>query len=271
MLLDIYYQGLNDFNVFVEDEDKEYEYETIFKRLFGDKYCIFTIFPCGGKPKVEKYFNEFGEEDNGVKNFYIVDGDFDRYIDRELINNPCFIYLKTYNIESYFLDEESCVQYIKGKFKKLDKETRDKVNFPHWKTTIVEQATKLFKCYCFIKKHYPATETTSRSPCEFIDFETGFERTDGAYQKYWETVVLKLDSKPEGKIKVIIKEYEKINGSDYFNLICGKFLFDSLYFYLRAIVGSKFSKDDLRWHLINHFDVSKLDYVKEKITSLLIA
>ena len=147
----LYYQELNDINIFVEDAGKEYEYETIFKRLFGNQYSISTIFAVGGKRNARIRYEEFGSESQGnpcVKNFYIVDGDFDRYIDPEnLINDPCFIYLKTYNIENYFLDEEACIQFAKGRLRCLDRVASGKINFSFWRDTIVEQASKLFLCY----------------------------------------------------------------------------------------------------------------------------
>jgi len=268
----LYYQGLNDINVFVEDAGKEYEYETIFKRLFGDQYSISAIFALGGKRNVRSRFEEFGTEnpdDHTVKNFYIVDGDFDRYIHQEdLVDNPFFIYLKTYNIENYFLDETACIQFAKGRLKCFDIVARDKINFRFWKETIVGQAAKLFLCYCFVKKYFPEIESVKRSAYLFIDDKTGFERDDSAYQQYWE-MVLALRSDVEEKIAEIVAIYEQINGKEFYNLICGKFLFDSLYCYIRSIVNSKFEKSDFRWHLINHFDISQLDYVKFAIVSRL--
>lgn len=88
----LFYQGLNDINLFVEDAGLEYEYETIFKRLLKDKYCITAIFALGGKRNVKQKYAEFGRSMGGVKNFYIVDGDFDRYIaPEEMVSDACFI------------------------------------------------------------------------------------------------------------------------------------------------------------------------------------
>lgn len=39
----LFFCDLNDINIFVEDEGKEFEYETIFKRLLGKKYRIVKI------------------------------------------------------------------------------------------------------------------------------------------------------------------------------------------------------------------------------------
>lgn len=268
----MYYQGVNDINIFVEDAGKEYEYETIFKRLLGDEYFISTIFAVGGKVKVEERFNEFGtesKENNEIKNIYVVDGDFDRYIYSEkMIVNPHFIYLKTYNIENYFLDEKSSIQFAKRHLKCLDNCVRENLDFINWKNTIIEQSSKLFLCYCFMKKFFPEEKTLSRSPYEFIDYKTGFERGDDSFEKYWKSI-LELDSQAQEKINIIKEIYIEINGEDYFNLICGKFLLESLYSHLSNIIGHKFNKEDFRWYLLCNFNVSELDYIKDRILSIM--
>ena len=261
----LFFQNLNEINLFIEDTGDEYIYETIFKRLFGNEYNIQAIFPQGGKPKVKQCFLEFGEKTNGIKNFYIVDGDFDRYIHQEhMIDNPCFLYLKTYNIENYFVDEDACVQFSKGHLKCLDNMAKTKVNFKNWKEKIVSQSAKLFLCYCYIQKYHPTIENVSRSSFLFLDDKTGFEK-EGSYQKYWDNEIAVLDVNPQENIDKIDIIYKSINGNDYFNLICGKFLLDSLCAYLRNLFKETFNKEEFKWHLINHFDISKLDYVKNAI------
>ncbi len=76
-------------------------------------------------------------------------------------------------------------------------------------------------------------------------------------------MVLGIDA--QDKIDEIDNIYKSINGDDYFNLICGKFLLDSLYAYLLNLFKNPYKKDDFIWYLINHFDISKLDYVKSAI------
>lgn len=260
-----FYQGYNSVNFFVEDKGKEYEYETILNRLLEGKVRIFTVFALGGKINVINHFHERGKLTNGIKNIYIVDGDFDRYVSpSEMINAPCFIYLKAYNIESYFIDEKACCQFAKGKLKCVDKDVKEKIAFVHWKTKIVHQATKLFLCYCFLKKYHPQQKSVSRNHYLFIDDNNGFERADGAYNDYWKKI-LALDSEAQNKIKEIAKKYNRINGRDYYNLICGKFLLTSLYCHVRNVIGKKFDSNDLRWHLINNFEIASLNYVKESI------
>lgn len=261
----LFYQGLNDINLFVEDVGLEYEYETIFKRLLKDKYCITAIFALGGKTNVKQKYAEFGSSMDGIKNFYIVDGDFDRYIaPDEMINDECFIYLRTYNIENYFVDQYACEQFAKSKLKCLDREVTVRVGFADWKERIVNEAKKLFLYYCFIQKFNLGIPTLSRSEYLFIDQMNGFERADDSFEKF-KNSVLEVVPDAEDKIVEIVTNYEAINGDDYSNFICGKFLLTSLYCHLRNIVNCKFRTEDFRWYLVNNFDISKLDYVKEAL------
>lgn len=242
-----FYQDLNEINLFIEDLGKEYEYETIFKRLLGSEYSIETIFALGGKSNVIAKFREFGESSGGIENYYLVDGDFDRYLrPADMIQHPHFIYLDRYNIESYFLDQAACERFAKGKMKCLDKEVQEKVQFECWEKTIIEQAAKLFFCYCFVQKYHPEIENVMRSPYEFIDCSTGFERCDGAYKKY-RNKLKAIDPDVDSRTQSIISDYEAIFGKDYLNLICGKFLLVSLYCHLKAVIRNTFTKDDLRW------------------------
>ena len=263
----VLYHGLNDINLFVEDANRQFEYETIFKRLLGEKYCIKTIFAVGGKPEVKKSYGEFGANYHGVRNFYIVDGDFDRYIacEREkMIEDDCFIYLKPYNIENYYIDEQACLLYAKGFLKQPDDIVRQTIDFPAWKNQIVSEAKKLFLCYCLVKTVSPKEKNVSRSPYEFIDGRTGFERTDGAFDIYLNHVK-SLTENYDDCIQAIVSLYEAENGSDYFNLICGKFLLTSLMCHIRNKTGQKFKIDNLKWFLTNQFDIVRLNYIKERI------
>lgn len=266
-------QNLNNINLFVEDTGKEYQYESIFKRLFKDAYPVVDIFPVGGKKELKKRYLEFGLIDSknpSIKNIYIADGDFDRYIcAEEMISDPQFIYLNAYNIESYFIDEESSTQYVKGQLKCLDKEVKHRFNFDLWKTKIIYQSTKLFLVYCFISKYYPEIPSISRACGNFLNMETGFEREDGAFDNFFNEIKeMTKDTEIQEKIDKIKDKYISINGSDFYNLICGKFLFTSLCAYIRSITGKAFCKTDFEWYLINNFDITKLDYIKEKIVDI---
>lgn len=264
----------NTIHIFVEDKDKEYEYETIFQRLFEDDNTMSddNIYTVGGKAKLIEIFKELGEcnaDDSKIKHIYIADGDFDRYLNPEkMINSPNFIYLETYNIENYFIDEKASVLFLKGKLKCTDREVKKRLDFDNWLNKIVEQSTKLFLLYCSVQRLNPSEPNVARNPYEFLDMNTGFERSDGAYDRYFRQQE-KMNNNISLAIYDIKRKYEKINGNNYFNLICGKFLMTSLYRHILHITKSSFREDDFRWGLICYFDISKLDYLKNKIISII--
>lgn len=266
----LFFCNLNDINIFVEDEGKEFEYETIFKRLLGKKYKIVKILGVGGKVELKKIFDEFGvnSRDNPqIKNIYLSDGDFDWYIYQdEMIDSPNFIYLETYNIENYFIDKKACEKFSKGQLKCSDKEVEIRVDFENWKNKIVSQASRLFYYYCYVKKEYPQEKSVSRSPYLFIDNKDGYEKA-GAFEEY-QKYILSLNGEAESKVEEI-RDYYHRKYNDEFNLICGKFLFESLYCHIRDITKIKFRKDDFRWHLICNFDIKKLGYVKDRILAVM--
>ena len=271
----LFYSDLNEISFFVEDKDKEYEYETIFKRrlhlttgtMFGDEYRIAAIISANGKPGVINAFDIYGEtnpENPLHQNFYIVDGDFDRYIHQEeMVCNSHFIYLERYNIESYFIDENATLTFAKGKLHKMDEEVKRIVEFSLWRSNIVRQASRLFILYCAVQKVIPTEQNVARNEYLFIDDKTGFERKDGYDMYYNQIAQKKIDIDKD--VKNMKEIYEKFHGNNYFDLICGKFLLISLYVYLRGKIKEKFNKDDLRWHLIREFDITSLNFVKEKV------
>lgn len=266
----LFYSDLNEINFFVEDKNKEYEYETILNRLFKGKYKIASIITANGKIGVKQAFQEFGERSQGYSvknNIYIVDGDFDQYIHREdMIENDHFIYLKSYNIENYFIDEKAVTKFAKGKLHILDKDVKLIINFAYWRNTIVEQAKRLFLLYCAVQNVLPGEVNVSRSEYLFIDDKTGFERQNG-YKSYYDYIVTQK-SDIDLDIERIRIDYEKINGTDYFGFICGKFLLISLYVYLRSKTKKNFTKDELRWALVCDFNVSGLNFIKERVDNI---
>lgn len=262
----LFYHGLNDFNLFVEDTHDEYLYETLIKRLLeGYKYNLNDIFPLGGKQGVIKHYMQYGAEQDGIKNFYIVDGDFDRYIKSEnMINDKCFLYLHAYNIENYFIDEEACLKFVKGKWQLRDSEVKRKLNFNFWRTKITDQAKKLFLCYCSIQKYNPEIVNVSRGPYAFID-NTGFER-ESAFDDYYNQI-LEKDPQIDIHMSEIESIYEQVYGTDYFYFICGKFLLTSLSCYIKSIKRKPFENEDFKWFLVNNFDITKLNYVRNALVS----
>ncbi|WP_099810341.1 DUF4435 domain-containing protein [Streptococcus suis] len=300
-----------DINIFVEDTDKEYLYEEILNRLLNDKYKIETVFPLGGKNKVLSEYIKQGEvSKSGIPNLFLVDGDFDRYLDyssvtrndyqgsREfaqqvslfvndkIIESDSVLYLEAYNIENYFIDENAIIKFIKGIMQKKDSELKSILDFGSWRDRIVSESKDLFIIYCFIAKYLHlyggevdehisklSIPTVSRSPFEFLDPKTGFKRNTNVYEEFKEKIKQDLamenpDIDLDVELSKIIEQYQNINGEDYYNLICGKFLFSSIGKYIETICEKSIDFKQFQWHMILNFDITKLSYVKERIDRL---
>lgn len=265
----VFFEDVNDITIYVEDRDKEAEYETIFKRLFKDKYRISKIFPAGSKSAVKECFKI--EKDNiEKKQVFIVDGDFDRFKDEALIDDPRFIYLEMYNIESYLIDSQAASVFMKSLICKMDEEVDALLAFDNWYSKIINQSKDLFLLYLYIQVHMPGVENVNRKPCLFIDQNTGFKREDGAFEVY-KLDTLNNQEKSNEKLKELRLKYESFYGNDYKYLICGKFLLASLACYIKSKLPRKkrnFDHTRMRWAFINHFDVEKLSFIRERTTSL---
>ena len=268
----VFFKERQDINIFIEDQNKEYQYEAIFKQLLPN-YNFGAIFASGGKPAMKKMFEEFGafDVDNPTHpNIYIVDGDFDRIIfSTDMVNHPNYIYLDAYNIENYLIDENSCVRFACGKLRKCEEETRNTIKFNEWKDKIVSQAKELFLVYCYLKSYYPQIKNVNNSPYMFLDAKTGFER-EGAFDDYKNTLATEYNidiAQEQAKITELRNIYVSLNGSDFLNLICGKFLLTSLFTYLFTKGIKKANQQEFEWWLINNINISRLSFLVEAINT----
>lgn len=258
------YRPYNEVNIFVEDEGKSPEYETIFERLLSNKYAISRIFEAKGKNRVKLFYEKL-KENRQVNNIFIVDGDYDEFKEpAAMIIDDRFIYLEMYNIENYLVDEHACCTYVKTKIEKMYDDVRSKIKFNDWYKRIIEESKDLFLCYLYVQITNPQLENVSRKHGLFIDEKTGFKRKDKNFIDYIEQVK-SLDPNYDEGIQKLKRMYEKKYGNDYSRLICGKFLLYSLRRHLANTINKKFSDKELRWWLVCNFDVEKLSFIRDRI------
>lgn len=264
---------MNNINFFIEDTDKEYEYETILKKIFGEVVSFNRIFPCGGKKGVIKAFYEYGTEDNDntkVKNFYIVDGDYDFIINsNEMIISDHFIYLEYYNIENYLLDIEKVKSFVKGYLQCLDQEIDSYLNFGDWEEKMISEAIPLFSLYIFIQLNFPHIKNVSNSSFKYLDNETGFKKQgSNIYDEIIEEII-SLNPANESKLEEHDKIYFKLIQNFPQKTICGKFILDSLLSFMNSSekMSRNVKKEDLRWYLINNINIEKFEFLRIKVFS----
>lgn len=248
----LFYSDYNDINIFVEDEYKEFIYENIFQRMFNYQIRINKILSMKGKPGVKKAFQEYGCLYDGKPAIYLVDGDFDLVMGKEMVDNPNYIYLEKYNIESYYIDEKAVLKYMAGKMKITQKKVLEKIEYSKWEDVIYEAMKELFINYMvaqdvFHKNGYVNTgkieEYINSLKCRISDYDVKYD----SYKRKFETILF----------------------GDTTRLVCGKYLLASLSNYLREKAKVTFKEEDFIYFLASSFDIKMLDFVKERILNII--
>lgn len=262
----MFLSSANEINIFVEDRDKEYEYQNIFERLFGDEITVKKIFAVGGKLEVEKAYREYGDVYDNKKNFYIVDGDFDLLLEKTMIDKPNYIYLQRYNIESYYVDKNAILSFMAGKMKKVKEEVDSEICYDDWREDTYSKLERLFLNYAVAQKELLEETNVGISEYTYLD-EQGLISI-----KKVNDYESRLKERIDGynlKLNMCKKRYEDVLNSDPTRLICGKYILCSLAQYLRKKTGKTFGTDDFKYYILSIFDVSCLNFVKERIMALI--
>lgn len=258
----MFLSSANEINIFVEDRGKEYEYQNIFERLFDNEVIVRKIFAVGGKSEVEKAYREYGDIYDDKKNFYIVDGDFDMLLDKPMIDKPNYIYLHRYNIESYYIDKNAMLSYMAGKMKKVKEEVDSEICYDAWYEDTYRKLEHLFLAYAVAQRELPGEINVGISGYTYLD-EQGFislEKVE-AYENRLKEKIANYNI----KLNMCKKRYEEVLSSDSTRLICGKYIFCSLIQYLRNRTKKKIKEEEFRYFMLSMFDISCLNYIKQKI------
>ena len=268
----IFLSDLNDINIYVEDIGKEYEYEEIFERLYGETLKIFCIFPLGGKDEVVRWHAHQGlRNDDGKLNIFIVDGDFDNLWDGSKIESPNLIYLSRYNIESYLISKEATIKYMRSYLKCTRREAEQRIDFDNWKQKQKRDAGKLFILFAIARHYYPDLFSVNGATGRFLD-DRGCLRED-KYEKYrqnLELVVPELQEKINDVETRISSRFSGDENQKIFSVICGKYLYESLCRHLATVKNKNINRDSYKSTILSNFDISLLYFVRDRIDALRI-
>lgn len=261
----LFYSNYNDINIFVEDECKEFIYENIFQRMFNYQIRINKILPMRGKSGVEKAFREYGCLYDEKPAIYLVDGDFDLVMGKEMINNQNYIYLEKYNIESYYIDEKAVLKYMAGKMKITQNKVSEKIKYSEWEDMIYEALKELFINYMVAQNVFTEEKNVGISPHSYF-YKNGYINIEKIemYINSLKSRIFDYDIKYD----LYKSKFETILFGDTTRLVCGKYLLASLSKYLREKAKVSFKEDDFIYFLASSFDIKTLDFVKNRIIKI---
>lgn len=254
----------NDIHFFVEDKNKEYEYEIFLENLI-DKNLSYKIFGLGGKEQVLYHFHDVGPVRDKITNVYILDLDFDDYLEKMNINSH-IIYLERYNIESYFLCEQSVYDFIRLKLKKTKKSSKELFDFNIWYKQTLESFKDIFFLYMIIQKYnYGIPNVADSIYCKIDDCG---KVVLGYYQNLFNQILTRNPSFPiETELLLLNQEYsEKLP-----NIICGKHMIESLYLHIKKSnnTRNRISSEELRSFLLSNFDIKPFQFIKHRIQGIM--
>ena len=254
-------------SIFVEDADKEYEYEELFEKMFPSELKIDCIFPTGGKPKLEEAFSLFGNSPEYGKTFFIADGDFDIALGKAMIVANNFIYLKRYNIESYLLNEDAILKYMRPRLRKTLKDTKHIINYQDWIDSLSPFFNKLFALHYVVQTDAPEIENVGRSPARFLN-SNGYpnEKQFDSYVNEVESVIFDVSQKLSLALPKLINTY----GSDTGAFVCGKYYICALKLLLNSKLSKKINEDEVKAFLVSNINTDALSYIKLSLLNYII-
>lgn len=258
----LYLSSNTTLTIFVEDINKEFEYEEIFEKIFPENIHIDCIFPTGGKPRLEEAFELFGNNQEYGKTFFIADGDFDVALEKDMIVSKNFVYLKRYNIESYLPNETAILKFMRPRLQKSYQETKNIVDYNGWINILSPFFNKLFALHCAVQKYAPEIENVGRNPAQFLN-GSGFPNTSrfNSYKDEIEYTVPNIDE----KIDTMLNKLMTIYGADTGSFVCGKYYICAIKLYLNTMLKKKINEDEVKAFSISWLNANNLQYIKEQL------
>ncbi len=262
----LFISGKNKINLFVEDTNKEFEYEEIFEKIFSEDFKLNCIFPTNGKPYLIEAYNLFGTNEEYGKNIFIADGDFDILLGKSMVNSDNFIYLEKYNIETYLINKKAIINTMRPRLKLEKSKVEKYINLDYWYSKILPFMKKIFSLHCLVQLENISLKNVGRNPNSFLN-KNGLPNYSQC-EKY-ELEIKSYIPDIEEKYNQLNLTMEQSSSDDPLKFICGKYLLTSLCLYLNDKSQNKYKYDKLKADLISRIDPECFIYIKNRVTSYL--
>lgn len=262
----LFISGTNKINLFVEDTNKEFEYEEIFEKIFSEDFKLNCIFPTNGKPYLIEAYNLFGTNEEYGKNIFIADGDFDILLGKSMVNSDNFIYLEKYNIETYLINKKAIINTMRPRLKLEKSKVEKYINLDYWYSKILPFMKKIFSLHCLVQLENISLKNVGRNPNSFLN-KNGLPNYSQC-EKY-ELEIKSYIPDIEEKYNQLNLTMEQSSSDDPLKFICGKYLLTSLCLYLNDKSQNKYKYDKLKADLISRIDPECFIYIKNRVTSYL--
>ena len=271
----VFYAAYNDITIVVEDIAAENFYTKLFQLLVGDTVRIGRVIGVGGKEKVLNRFEQFKDDDEslGLKEFYLVDGDFDELVGRILPEAQHFYRLPRYDIESFVIEPYAiCVIAEEQNPQRNVADYERNINFEQWQQEMVEAVTRLIACFALLHAIQGLPQSSRPHIERFVSGNNDLPEVSKIDEYICRTCV-EQNVLTEDEFNIQLQSMlDKIGYSlaDRLRWISGKnILLPLLIRRLRRVTQRSITLDSLRFRLIGHCQFASLSELRQRVIDTL--
>lgn len=271
-LLSTFFAYRNDVDIYTEDEEKDKEfYKALFSRLITPEIRINDVTPLGCKEKViERCINEPRSE---RKKIFIVDGDI-ALINGNKIEIENLYVLDKYCIENFLIDKDSTCNFVYLNCGTKSKEQiENDLEFENWLSQYAESLIQLFIHFAIVNhfggkftlfnanKYHKKIEGSFAFDNSLVLQDIEVLRNDIIVNYGEENYILKLEELNNVWANNIENLLTIVSGKDYLIPIL---LIKTLQYKSSRSLPSL---EEIKINLVQFFDITKLNRLKELIES----
>ncbi|MDO1512070.1 DUF4435 domain-containing protein [Maribacter confluentis] len=260
----------NDVDIYTEDENKDKEfYKALFSRLITSKIKINDVTPLGSKENVitQCKISSPGKR----KKVFIVDGDI-ALINGEGLELENLFVLERYCIENFLIDKSSTCNFVYLNCgTKSKEEIENEIDYEFWLKSYCNILIDLFLHFSLINQvggKFTLYNANKYHTLKKGDYEFDYKLVEHDISNIRKEILLIVDLEYyEQQLRLLKKKWSNSIES-LLTIVSGKdYLIPILLIKMQKFKASKAmpSLEEVKINLVNHFDISNLQSLKEFI------
>ncbi len=261
----------NDIIVIVEDRGKENFYTELIRRVLPSSDIRLQVLGVGGKELVFQRLAKYEENTIPWREFYLVDGDFDELLGKELPNSVYIYRLRRYDIESYLVEDIAiCTIAEEESPRKTSSEYSDSLNIPKWLLDTVDAATRLAACVALLQELDDPQARISQTIEQYVGGNSALPDVDiveSHIASARQNQSLLTEQEFNGMLDRMTMRMGR-SSTERMRWISGKDIFIPLLVrLLRRHVGRGLKKESLCFRLARHCEFAELAELRDRISA----
>lgn len=168
-------RGIQDVDVYIEDETGKVLFQRLLHRIAGDRLRIRSVTPLNGRANVIAAAKAI--RPTGLNPcLYIIDGDFEWVRNESPPAEHNLFRIPAYCIENLFICESTFLKILEEETGKEQGLLREEFDFDRWLSEFSEELVKLYIAYAVVNKVSPSEPTIGKGVLQLVhpESEKGF-------------------------------------------------------------------------------------------------